>query len=61
MRKYRMFYYLPGQSKLFQAPQVYETTDPYELDRKLDMAYDQGCDVVAVETVESQRLRVPYT
>lgn len=41
-------YYLPGQSHLFDYPQVFESNDPEEIENALDIAAREGYEVVAV-------------
>lgn len=46
-----MFYYLPGQSELFSAPQVFETQDGKEWERAVNIAHAKGYKIVKVEAV----------
>ena len=48
----RMFYYLPNQSELFNEPQMFETADPKEWNRAVDIAHSRGYKIIKVEKVE---------
>lgn len=52
MDKLRMTYWLPGQSKLFSEPQVFETEDGKEWERAVNIAHEKGYEIEKVERVE---------
>lgn len=47
----RMVYYYPNQSKLFSAPQVFETKDGNEWQRAVNIAHEKGYEIVKVERI----------
>ena len=44
-----MYYYLPGQSEVFSAPQVFTTKEEKEWERAVNTAHDKGYKIVKVE------------
>lgn len=48
----RMTYYYPNQSKLFSAPQVFETKDCNEWKRAVNIAHEKGYEIVKVKRFE---------
>ena len=48
----RMWYYLPGQSELFSAPQMFETSNGNEWERAVNIAHEKGYMIVKVEIVK---------
>lgn len=47
----RMVYYYPNQSKLFSAPQIFETKDGKEWERAVNIAHEKGYEIVRVERI----------
>lgn len=50
-KKLRMYYYLPGQSEIFSAPQVFETQDGKAWENAVNIAHEKGYRIVRVEHV----------
>ena len=48
----RMWYYLPGQSELYSAPQMFETSNGNEWERAVNIAHEKGYKIVKVEIVK---------
>lgn len=51
MTKFKMWYYLPGQSELFCEPQMFETSSGYEWERAVKIAHEKHYKIVKVERV----------
>ena len=50
--KYTLVYWLPNQSKLFSAPECYETEDRDDFIRALDIANEKGYEIEYATEVE---------
>lgn len=48
----RMLYYLPNQSKLFSAPQIFETKDGKAWEAAVTIAHEKGYEIVKVERLD---------
>ena len=47
----RMRYYIHGQSEMFSAPQMFETSSGNEWERAVNIAHEKGYKIVKVEII----------
>ncbi len=51
--KYRLFYWLPNQSRIFSSPQMYETEDLYSIKQAVAIAKANKYEIVELRRLES--------